>query len=343
MRSALSAASELSSAATHRAVMQRLDTSLDAIAASLPRNSHIVYLDIPIHFNVGDLLINRGTEVFFKRMAYTVHARLTLEDLCEFSTESSEALQLRGRAVRLLESMPQDVAIVMHGGGNFGDLYPKHHLMREAIIKKFAGRLIVMLPQSMHFSSQGKAEASLDQLARHPNLHLYFRDYESTQLASSRGISKVFLSPDMAHALRPIGETRVKDADAGEGTICLRRLDEEGTAWQAPGANRTECDWDMLIRKSHNMGNRLVLEMMRRQVDPTMRIPISIWYFVTKRIVADAVQLFIDHESVVTDRLHAVILAALLDRPVAYTDNSYGKLSRYSAAFLSDSPYVRPL
>jgi pyruvyl transferase EpsO len=323
--------------------MRELDTALNAIAMSLPRGSHIVYLDIPVYFNVGDLLINQGTEVFFRRMGYSVHARLTLEDLCEPSGPQTESLKLRPRAIKYLESLDPKVAIVFQGGGNFGDLYPRHQLMREAIAKRFSRRLLVMLPQSAHFSSREKAAASLDRFACHSNLHLYFRDHESVELARSRGLSKVFLLPDMAHALRPSMKAKADNFGIGKDSICFRRSDEEGTTWKYPGSVRTEGDWNLLIHKTHGAGNRIVTEMMRRRLDPTMKTPIALWYLITKSIVADAIQLFLSHESVVTDRLHAVILAALLDRPVKYVDNSYGKLSRYSNVFLSQSPLVRPL
>ena len=327
----------------HSSVMSELDTALDTIGISLPRGSHIVYLDIPVYFNVGDLLINQGTEVFFRRMGYSVHARLTLEDLCEPSGPQTESLQLRSRAIKYLESLDPSVAIVLQGGGNFGDLYPRHQLMREAIVERFTGRLLIMLPQSAHFSSRGKAAASLDRFASHSNLHLYFRDHESVDLARSSGLSKVYLLPDMAHALRPFMKTKADNFGIGKGSICFRRSDEEGTTWKYPGSVRTECDWNALIHRPHGLGNRIVTEMMRRRLDPTMKTPIALWYLITKSIVADGIQLFLSHESVITDRLHAVILAALLDRPVKYVDNSYGKLSRYSNAFLSRSPFVRPL
>jgi pyruvyl transferase EpsO len=42
----------------------------------------------------------------------------------------------------------------------------------------------------------------------------------------------------------------------------------------------------------------------------------------------------------VTNRLHGMILGALLELPVTFEDNSYGKLSRYYGEWLSASDHI---
>ena len=46
----------------------------------------------------------------------------------------------------------------------------------------------------------------------------------------------------------------------------------------------------------------------------------------------------VDH--LVTDRLHAAILARLAGRPVTICDNAYGKLTSYYEAWWRDDPAI---
>jgi pyruvyl transferase EpsO len=70
------------SPASHHCVMQQLSYKLDDIHRTLPMGSRVIYLDIPIYLNVGDLLINYGTDEFFKRSGMSVLAQLSVFDLC---------------------------------------------------------------------------------------------------------------------------------------------------------------------------------------------------------------------------------------------------------------------
>ncbi len=45
--------------------MIALKKKLDVIEKVVPSGSRVIYLDIPLHLNVGDLLIYKGTEQFF--------------------------------------------------------------------------------------------------------------------------------------------------------------------------------------------------------------------------------------------------------------------------------------
>ena len=73
---------------------------------------------------------------------------------------------------------------------------------------------------------------------------------------------------------------------------------------------------------------------MTLDLDPTHRVAVALWYRVRDRVIRRAVALFASHPRVETDRLHGLLLACLLGRPVTFHDNRYGKLSRYVAEWL---------
>jgi pyruvyl transferase EpsO len=54
-------------------------------------------------------------------------------------------------------------------------------------------------------------------------------------------------------------------------------------------------------------------------------------------MVKDGISLFSDYSVVATNRLHAMLLGLLLGREVYATDNTYGKLARYTKAWLAET------
>ena len=60
------------------------------------------------------------------------------------------------------------------------------------------------------------------------------------------------------------------------------------------------------------------------------------WNFVADVLIERAIELLAAHGKVVTNRLHAVISAALIGRHVVAYDNSYGKVSAYVSCWLSE-------
>ena len=148
--------------------MDSLKTHLRQILDVIPRGSDIYYLDYPVHSNGGDLLIMKGTEAFFKDYQIRVRARYSVLDFPETLT------------------IPKGHIIVLHGGGNFGDLYPAHQKLREKIISRYPHHRIVMLPQTIFYKSETEFDRTAQIFNGHPDVHLYVRDSLSYQLATKR-------------------------------------------------------------------------------------------------------------------------------------------------------------
>lgn len=332
----------LSEAATarHATTMERLSAELDAIGEPLAPGSSIAYLDYALHFNVGDLLINLGSEAFFERMGYDVKLRMSLFDLCRIDWEKPAEARLKPVALQRLRALPPKVALVLHGGGNFGDLYPEFQALREQVVAHCPERRIVMLPQSLHFDDGEAQRRSLDRLLRHRDLHVFLRDAESLAAVQSHGSGHGKLLPDMAHALWQTEGWKPRAAPVDAPRLCLRRRDGEVSV--PPPAGTHSIDWPDLVGAFDQFAFRAVRRTMHLDLDRRQRVAGRAWYAVRDRVVARARRLFTAHGEIVTDRLHGMILAALLERPVRYIDNSYGKLSRYARAWLGGSPMVAP-
>jgi pyruvyl transferase EpsO len=304
----------------HQEVMLGLKTHHAAIADML-KGRRFHYVDIPVHDNIGDLLIMLGTVRFFQDNGL---APATVSNTYYFDR----------KWVR-----PGDV-IVFHGGGNFGDLYGSIHELREQLIAAFPQNRIILMPQTLFFSSDQARAQSAAVISRHPDLHLFVRDVVSERLAHEF-TDKVYLAPDMAHHLYPIRHS----GGAANGNVRIQRVDVEkpGTPESLRGlAMRTTTDWVEVIgdeRRLMTLFAKLEWRFKRYGWDWALtRLALWFWVPVSRRFVGKAVRLFADHQTIVTDRLHGHILSCLMDKQNIVIDNSYGKNSTYMNQWTIASP-----
>ena len=86
------------------------------------RHSHCALIDFPNHSNVGDNAIWLG------EIAWLADAGIRVRYRCDVKTYNRAALA---------QSLGADGAIFIHGGGNLGDLWPRHQRLRETVIRDF--------------------------------------------------------------------------------------------------------------------------------------------------------------------------------------------------------------
>jgi pyruvyl transferase EpsO len=281
------------------------------------------YVDIPLHGNVGDMLIMHGTLAFFRKK------NLEPKLIAPFFAYDPRWIE------------PGDV-VVFHGGGNFGDLYPYYQDLRETVVRTCKENRIVVLPQSLHFSSAENMARSAKIFRTHDNVHICARDRESFAMAKEFS-DHVYLLPDMAHQLYPMNAGK---AGQVQGTLRISRVDDErGSKVALPNVD-VNCvtDWPELVGKREwniNQFQRAMGFSFRRGMGrPVNRILAPLWIAYSERLTADAARLFARHETVITDRLHGHILACLLRKENTVIDNSYGKNSRYVHAWTGSSELV---
>jgi pyruvyl transferase EpsO len=101
-------------------------------------------------------------------------------------------------------------------------------------------------------------------------------------------------------------------------------------------------DWDDCI----NRVDRLTCAFYTRAIRATRLAgrPLDVypeWYRTRDNMIRSGVRLLSAAETINTNRLHALILSALLGRKVNWFDNSYGKLSSYVEGWLHDIPTIQ--
>ena len=301
-------------------LMARLSQKLDVILKLI--KGDFVYLDYPVYGNVGDLMIWAGTCALFER-----HRR---KPLGQYSRQNI------GKGAR--KNLEKCQTICFGGGGNFGDLWPDHQKLREEVIAAYPNKRIIVFPQSVHFGSKDVLQKSCEIMKRHPDLHIFVRDRNSLAILQEQGIPNLHLCLDMAHALW--GFLRAPKATQEAPLYLLRRDKEEGHL-PASARRSNSIDWDNLFEGPTAVAFEFGRHVIWRDAVCGNALPASaVWAFVSRMIIRRAVSLFAPHSTIVTNRLHGVILAALLGRKVIAYDNSYGKISSYIDCWLRDIPNV---
>ncbi|MDB6102971.1 MAG: exopolysaccharide biosynthesis protein [Gammaproteobacteria bacterium] len=313
------------STSNDRALLHHLKLRLAGLLEFLPVHRPIVYLDYPVHLNFGDLLIMRGTEQFYADHGHRVLSRSAYMNFLD-----------RGKS-----RISSETILVMHGGGNFGDLYPVHQNFREEIVRRFPDNRIVILPQSVYFSSPEELERSARVFRQHRNVVLCVRDHESLAKVRARFTHNSVLMPDMAHQLwRP----HQPHPPTGGRTLKLLRLDAEAWDHQGPAdMERHAMDWlDYHPRWScwifgrilwlHTAEGRFGRELGAR----------ALWYRYCELLHRRMESRFLEYSEIITSRLHGMIFGLLLGKRVRYLDNIYGKLSGYARTWFDDSLPVAP-
>lgn len=305
------------------ALIARLRDAIDAVLAPVVGSKDIdrALLDFPDHANVGDSAIWTG------ELAYLRHR----------SGRSPVYAAAQDVDWAVLDRIADSGTILLHGGGNFGDLWPAHQEFREAMIARYPATRIVQMPQSIYYADPAAIDRTARAIASHKAFTLLVRDHESLDLASSRFECDVRLCPDMAFCMGP----QRRPVRPVYDVLMLLRTDHEARPGDgAPSglpASWVVDDWlddGPLFESSAKLRARL--RKLRHGELPLVanaRNKSHVLDVRAERRVARGLAMLSRARFIVTDRLHVHILATLLGVPHVILDNSYGKIARFSAAF----------
>lgn len=322
--------------ATHAALLTRLRASVvEALGPVITASrGPFALVDFPNHSNVGDQAIWRGERLLLESLgaevAYT----------CDQS--SYDPARLRRRV--------GGGTVLVHGGGNFGDVWPEMQAFRERVVSDHRDRRVVILPQTIHFNDPIRQAEAAKVFAQHPNCVVVARDRTSKQIAETAfGSAQLVLSTDPAFLLSaPV-------AQPVSGVLWLSRRDgeQQGAAIALPSAEREAVDWGGNVagedgwtaryarlqrltwdwgRRSTRLGrggdllHHAVERGYERLVDERLSVG---WEMLLRRTV------------VVTDRLHGHILCCVAGQPHVVVDSGYGKLTAFLRDWTGSSPLVQ--
>ena len=220
--------------------------------------------------------------------------------------------------------------IFLHGGGNFGDIWPHHQRFRERVLRAFPRNKIVQMPQSIHFDTEAGILSARDAISSHPDFHLLVRDKESLTFAEERLGCRATLCPDLAFCMPAPAR-----APWSRDLLLLLRTDKEVSRSEDGALTGLPVE-DWLYEPPFRLkAAKLAYRAAALARSPRDRNRALVAYYdmlAAQRVRRGLAQLA-SARVIVTDRLHAHILSLLLRRPHAVLDNSYGKIERFDRAF----------
>ena len=296
--------------------------------------SDFVYLDLPYHPNIGDTLIWKGTVSFIKALP---HKCLLSTDYANFT----------------FPEVSEKCVILMHGGGNFGDLYLKLNNFRKAVIARYPRNKVIVLSQTVYYEKAENLRADAEFYSGRDNVTICTRDTESYKLIETnfRGPA-VRLVPDMAFYISPAVYAR-KAGRSGTRTLYLSRRDKEAAGCARPRcvpAGAEEHDWPTFERTPFIYWLTLKGVGLLRRLPGANALRRRYTDLVWQRLllpynVSTGISFLSRYHTVYTTRLHTAILSILLRRrSVVLLDNNYGKLKSFYETWLHDldgAKYVR--
>jgi pyruvyl transferase EpsO len=341
---------------------EKIKENLHASLGKLGNIEECALLDYPDYLNIGDHLIWLGTIFYLHDVLKTkIKYVATIKNFSETAME------------RKIGTSP----ILLQGGGNLGDTWTKHQDFRERIIKKYCDRPIVILPQSIYFTSPAALKETANIFNSHPNLTIFIRDNYSYEIATQAFYKcQVIKAPDMAFKMvnmtglagsnqqkssilylcrddlelnQSFSSTTVKLPNlAIEDWVSYKWIYRENLTnsdawyWRLPGIVR-------LIREGWQRGLSNPREWVSRQLwqkyHPDSAKFDSLNNPTLHRqswsLMHSGIYQFQQHRLVITNRLHGHILCLLLEIPHIFLPNSYHKNEAFYQTWTSEIPFCR--
>lgn len=302
-------------------------------------NNHIdgdyVLLDVPNHRNIGDLLIWQG------ELEY-------LRELPSKMVYSSNDYTHNNKKIK-----EQDI-ILLHGGGNFGDVWRSNQEYRNHIITSFPNNKIIILPQTVQYDNEDFIKKDAILYNNHNNLIICARDNQSYDFCVKYfDKCTVYKLPDLAFFLNFEENYKVNDL---KKTLILKRMDKElgdesliNNIKASLKNNVVEiADWPGFYENKtfrrriqhYLIKAERILSSKIKQI-PVLNLIVDDKHGLKGRnykdkLILKGIKFINQYDTVYSTRLHGFILSVLLNKKVYVFDNSYGKNKNFFNTWLKD-------
>lgn len=256
-----------------------------------------IFMLTPIHGNLGDQAIVIG-EYFVMQSCFP-----------EYKIIEIPYHYMVGELGEIFSSLgykkyihPED-DIILHGGGNMGNLWLHEEIARRSVIENFPNNRIVSFPQSVYFTDDedGKNEIAISTKIynAHKNLHIMLRDENSFEIANKLfKNAKTYLVPDIVTSLfGTLDNVNVQR----DGVLFVLRKDKEKILSDSAIQQIQE------VLKQNNIPFSVIDTCINENVFGQNR----------QQKVYEMLLNFRKSRLVVTDRFHGVVFSVITRTPVA--------------------------
>ena len=278
---------------------------------------NVYLIGTPSHTNVGDNAIALAEYLFLESCGIPLRH---IKEITEAEYETYEELIVKAlRGKRRL--------ILLHGGGNMGNQWLQEELLRRRMMERLPKHRMVIFPQTFFYTKDdaGAAEcrASIPYYDGRNGLTITARETLSFELMKGcYPHADVLLTPDIVLSAAP--ERLGVRSGLRNGVLFVLRSDGE--------RNLTENDADELMQVVLRSG------MQYRVTDMITELPVEKEH--RDVIVRQKLDEFSAAELVITDRLHAMVFAAVTGTPCVVLQNNNHKIAG-TYEWIRSLPYIR--
>jgi len=211
--------------------------------------------------------------------------------------------------------MKKDAVILIHGGGNFGDMWRWSTQQYLRLVQKITEQKFIVLPQTVYYKDLNLALSDAKQIGAHKDFLITVRSEQSEKLAKKYFSNRIVNSPDAAFYIGPITPVSEPVYDF----FILRRTDYESKfrkeVWEQAAEKYFDnkytyksADWfDFKLESLPNKSLHYIDDFTLRTADLANKI------MSRGRVI-------------ITDRLHASIYSLLIGRPHVIVDEAFKKI-----------------
>lgn len=286
-----------------------------------------LYIDLPYHSNIGDLLIWEGTLCFLSQSKHR----------CLYSTNADNFKYRK---------IDKNVIIILHGGGNWGDLWVRHNDFRKKVVEMYPNNRIIVFPQSIYYQVESNLKEDVEFYNKYPNVTVCTRDNKSFKIMTENFISnKILLVPDMAFFI----DVKSKYKKTSR-ILFAKRTDKEFSLENDRYINIPKDaeihDWPTYELDQNKLFiNRFYKKLVSicERIDKVLNLEIEnkfkdiYWkFFLKKYYINIGVRFLSEYNKVYSTRLHISILSILMGKEIYIIDNNYNKTKNFIDTWFSE-------
>lgn len=264
------------------------------------RDADFIMINTPDHGNLGDHAIALAEEKFFKDRLPDIRYKEVTGDY------------YRKNHKLLKKIVPNRIVLGISGGGYIGDIWMEEEELVRDVISSFPKNKIIIFPQTVYYHEDDHGrkewECTKQVIQEHvDSLFFCLRDRRSYDfiINSIPDLKNVFYYPDMVLSLK------VQFNEKRNGVLTCFRSDKE----------KVLSDKVISIIDSYTRDNGIEVgtttTILDRNMDASDR----------ESEVYKKLKEFASAKLVITDRLHAMLFAAITGTPCLAFDNKTGKIS----------------
>ena len=269
------------------------------LKASLKKTNSIILLGTPTHCNIGDAAIAQAERDFLENVGYHV-VEITVNEWKKYK--------------KLIIKQVKKEILLLHGGGNFGNLWPSEELIREEIISAFPHAHFLLMPQTFFVTDSFCELAQKDMQNKYNDsrFDLFAREtYSFEKMISLFPEANCHLVPDIVLFEKNNDFYNTSFIKKSVDVLMVLRSDKEGLL-----------NYDDIV----NIKKALNKKDLSYRISDILYTSPSIKKEDRKKVILQKLEEFASSRVVITDRLHGMIFAFIANVPCIVLQNNNYKI-----------------